>query len=231
MHFAHKLPNISLSTSVILFAFALLNAGLAFAIRHEVALRELRLKISDAILVPTSVPASSPPGELFVTYAREMQVDQEPLLEFTFKMRQPYTASKSKTKRDEASIAVSTSNLALRPEPTTYKFDLERLAKTFSDSHNWFVTATRDGNFNLIIRPKGIVADIYINQRRVNSDTAEYILPVTVYTPWMSRAGAAAFAQYAGPIISFLLTLPILSVLLKSYLERKRGASPGSLET
>jgi len=163
-----------------------------------------------------------------------MRIDEDALLEVIFTADKNAARQYASAGVKDASISVNASSLNIRPEPTTYKFDRERISGPGIDKHIWIVNATKNGDFFITVRCK-VPKRMYAQPLEVNGKSfdegAEVTLPVNVYTPVASLAGVAGFAQYAGPILSFLLTLPLLSVILTWYLGKKKGSDGGSQQS
>jgi hypothetical protein len=72
---------------------------------------------------------------------------------------------------------------------------------------------------------------LFIRQLAVNGSlnglTAEIPLKVNVYTPYLFGQISSEVAKYAGAILSFLLTLPYLSDLVKWHRRKEKQAAHG----
>jgi hypothetical protein len=55
---------------------------------------------------------------------------------------------------------------------------------------------------------------------------AEMLLPINVYSAYWPWELLAIIAKYCGAIISFILTLPLLTTLLSWYLAKKKKRNP-----
>jgi hypothetical protein len=207
-----------------LFSAGLIGlAAIPLAINTATTAKKEPPKTLDAVQViaPGNNAPARPAGWLQIDYQEKMRDNEDALFKVTYVAQGALDARAHQA----FNVSVDSPSLTLLPEPLTYSFNGARLANNANDSHYWTVSAKKEGDFVILVR-FAIPSGLFIGQLAVNGNrnglTAEIPLKVNVYTPYLFGQISAEVAKYAGAILSFLLTLPYLSDLVKWYRRRKK---------
>jgi hypothetical protein len=223
------------------FAGALALIGVVAAVAITFSVDDYAERVNKASLRPSSEDTETafevrdsrnqPTGWLRITYQSVMRDDEETELKVAYfgdsnggwqrGRRDPREVTLPKL-----SVSVRSCNLALQPEPKDYTFNLNRIQQVLSDQRTWTVSALKTGDWKIIVRfdaSKGFqTRSVLVNSTQLEEHIAEVALAVNVYKPYRVPELTLDAMKIAGTIASFLLTLPLLSILLTWYLEKKK---------
>jgi hypothetical protein len=164
-------------------------------------------------------------GWLLINYKDRMSPDEDAVLEVIYKAQGRSWGHQTSRDIGMSVVVASSSNLSISPPPNNYIFDGRRLAFTGVDNHIWTVSAKNKGNYLISFRytvPRNLkMRAVAVNGNFQDASVTEFALPVEVSTPFISWTLLGTCAQCMGTIISFLLGLPLASVIVAWYLKKK----------
>jgi hypothetical protein len=183
--------------------------------------------IPDPVVVPASEvfdPKGKTIGWLRIIYQRTLRDDEDSPLKVRYMADPTNWSHDPRAEQVILSVSVSAANLVLQPEPLHYTFSSRTLLLTRADERTWLVSTKKPGDYHILIRfdaPPGF-RSVAVNGVQLADNSVETSLPVTVYTPYRMPQMVIDGAKLAGTILSFLLTLPLATILLTKYLEQRK---------
>jgi hypothetical protein len=126
----------------------------------------------------------------------------------------------------QMTVAIAAASLSIKPEPLEYAFDMDRIRIVGSDNRIWTLVAEKEGNFTIVVRfvvPRGMQAQaVQINGSQLDDISTSFSLPIKVASSYKISTIMRECAAALGSIVSFLLALPLATILLTWYLNKKK---------
>jgi hypothetical protein len=166
-------------------------------------------------------------GWVNVKYHRYMRTNEDAPLEVEYISDARNWNGWANEARPNIKIVVSSAHIQLSPETHEYIFKRDVITNNGRDNYIWLMLPILEGDYTVLLTVSlldGIGLNVTpISVNGVESQSGSMLpLPVTVYTRYFMSQAAINVVYNIGYVLSFLLTLPFIGGIAKSYLQRQR---------